>query len=284
MWFDGSSRRLKWNSYGKIYVERTNHSNARNFAEQLDCRTIGQQILQMQSIFPLWLLVWESSICCWVMVSNQWTNFTLIYDRPQTRVSNSVIKFEVEKTPVVQMKQKIKSLVSMHSICSTAESFLIHLQRWTQRQGKSSELHDHCTGSSGYSPKKNRDFKIWLNISLSILILSSQEESFMNHLIIIYESLVNINTVVMLFHRAEYNLSGYYAYACTLGIHNRSTTCLDVRLPLKNPSWTKKFSMEVFVGNAIDFKGHTRRSCYVQPHCSLNHFCTGRAIQEVLML
>jgi hypothetical protein len=31
------------------------------------------------------------------MVSNQWTNFTLIYDRRQTRVSNSAMKFEIEK-------------------------------------------------------------------------------------------------------------------------------------------------------------------------------------------
>jgi hypothetical protein len=63
------------------------------------------------------------------MVSSQWTNFTLIYDRPQTGVSNSAIKFEIKKTPVVQMKQKMKSLMSMHSISNTAESYLIHLQR-----------------------------------------------------------------------------------------------------------------------------------------------------------
>jgi hypothetical protein len=63
------------------------------------------------------------------MVSSLWTNFTLINDRPQTGVSNSAINFEIEKTPVVQMKRKMQSLTSMHSISNTAESYLIHLQR-----------------------------------------------------------------------------------------------------------------------------------------------------------
>ena len=112
----------------------------------------------------------------------------------------------------------------MHSISNTAESDLIHFQRWTQWQEKSNERHDHCIGLDfvhswltrpGTLHRKNRDFKIWLIKSLSILILSSQEESFMNHLIIIYKSSVKINTVVMLFHRAVINLSGYYASACS---------------------------------------------------------------------
>ena len=125
----------------------------------------------MQSIFLLRLL-WESSICCWVMVSSQWTNFTLIYDRPWTRVSNNAIKFNIKKSPVVQMKQKMKSLASMHSISNTAESYLIHLQRWTKWQEKSNELHDQCIGLDfvhswltrpGTLQRRNRDFKILTN-------------------------------------------------------------------------------------------------------------------------